>query len=58
VSQHLTKSLVRDPGKDFRVPSDDELDALLAYQLSLGQQVSGDMRNPSGSDIRNPATPA
>ena len=39
VSQHLTKSLAREPGKDFRVPSDDELDALLAYQLSLGQQV-------------------
>lgn len=38
VAQHMTKSLARVPGRDFRVPSDDELDALLAYQLALGQQ--------------------
>lgn len=37
VEQHFTKSLARVPGRDFRVPTEDELDALLAYQLSLGQ---------------------
>lgn len=38
VEQHFTKTLARVPGRDFRVPTEDELDALLAYQLSLGQR--------------------
>ena len=38
VEQHLTKTLDRVPARVFRVPTEDELDALLAYQLSLGQQ--------------------
>jgi hypothetical protein len=30
-------------GVDFRVPTDEELDALAAYQLSLGRQVDFDL---------------
>lgn len=38
VIQHFTKSLNRVAGVDFRLPSDAELDALEAFQLSLGRQ--------------------
>jgi len=38
VVQHFTKSLNRVPGKDFRLPTEEELDALEAFQLSLGRQ--------------------
>jgi hypothetical protein len=38
VIQHLTKTLNRVPGIDFRLPTDDELNALEAFQLSLGRQ--------------------
>jgi len=38
VIQHFTKSLDRVPGVDFRLPTQDELDALEAFQLSLGRQ--------------------
>jgi hypothetical protein len=38
VIQHFTKSLERIPGVDFRLPTSDELDALEAFQLSLGRQ--------------------
>jgi mono/diheme cytochrome c family protein len=38
VIQHFTKTLNRVPGVDFRLPSDEELDALEAFQLSLGRQ--------------------
>ncbi len=38
VIQHFTKSLDRVLGMDFRLPTDDELDALEAFQLSLGRQ--------------------
>jgi mono/diheme cytochrome c family protein len=38
VIQHFTRSLDRVPGVDFRLPSDEELDALEAFQLSLGRQ--------------------
>lgn len=38
VIQHFTNSLNRIPGEDFRLPSDEELDALEAFQLSLGRQ--------------------
>lgn len=37
VIQHFTKSLNRVPGVDFRLPTEEELDALLAFQLSLGR---------------------
>ncbi|MDH3672417.1 MAG: hypothetical protein OES46_14880 [Gammaproteobacteria bacterium] len=38
VIQHFTKTLNRVPDVDFRLPTDDELDALEAFQLSLGRQ--------------------
>ena len=38
VIQHFTKSTKRIAGVDFRLPTDDELDALEAFQLSLGRQ--------------------
>ncbi len=39
VIQHFTKTLDRIPGIDFRLPTDEELDALEAFQLSLGRQT-------------------
>ena len=38
VIQHFPKTLSRLPGYDFRLPTDFELDALEAFQLSLGRQ--------------------
>ena len=38
VIQHFTKTTRRIPGVDFRLPTDEELDALEAFQLSLGRQ--------------------
>ena len=38
VIQHFTKTTNRIAGVDFRLPTDDELDALEAFQLSLGRQ--------------------
>ena len=38
VIQHFTKTLNRVAGVDFRLPTDEELDALEAFQLSLGRQ--------------------
>jgi mono/diheme cytochrome c family protein len=38
VIQHLPKTLARVPGEDFRLPTDDELDALEAFMLSTGRQ--------------------
>ncbi len=38
VIQHFTRSLNRVAGVDFRLPTDEELDALEAFQLSLGRQ--------------------
>ncbi len=38
VFQHFTKTLNRRVGVDFRLPTADELDALEAFQLSLGRQ--------------------
>jgi hypothetical protein len=38
VVQHFTKTLNRIPGVDFRLPTEDELDALNTFMLSLGPQ--------------------
>ncbi len=38
VIQHFTKTTNRIPGVDFRLPTEDELDALEKFQLSLGRQ--------------------
>jgi cytochrome c peroxidase len=38
IVQHFPKAMDRRAGVDFRVPTDEELDALVAYQLPLGRQ--------------------
>lgn len=37
VIQHFPRTLLRRPGIDFRLPTDDELDALELFQLTLGR---------------------
>lgn len=39
VIQHFTRTTSRVAGVDFRLPTDEELDALEAFQLSLGRQA-------------------
>ncbi|MEW6381973.1 MAG: hypothetical protein AB1611_20550 [bacterium] len=43
VRQHFTKTLDRVEGRDFRLPTNSELDALEAFQLSLGRQEELDL---------------
>ncbi|MEI7997330.1 MAG: DUF1924 domain-containing protein [Methylococcaceae bacterium] len=52
IKQHFTKSMNRDEGHDFRLPTEHELDALLAYQLSLGRQNTPQV---SSLSFREPA---
>jgi cytochrome c peroxidase len=54
VKQHLTKSLARVPGRDFRVPTATELDALLAFLLSLGRTGELDLGNGFGVIFTSP----
>jgi cytochrome c peroxidase len=42
IMQHFTKSLARRPGVDFRIPTEEELDALEAFQLFTGRQKTTD----------------
>lgn len=43
VTQHFTKTLGREPGVDFRLPTDQELDAIEAFTLALGRQDNPDI---------------
>ncbi|MEW6737126.1 MAG: hypothetical protein AB1489_37925, partial [Acidobacteriota bacterium] len=43
VIQHFPKTLDRKTGVDFRLPTDQELDALEAFQLSLGRSEDYDL---------------
>jgi cytochrome c peroxidase len=43
VIQHFPKTLNRQVGVDFRLPTEEELDALEAFQLSLGRQEDPDL---------------
>lgn len=43
VRQHLTRSPSRIEGADFRMPTEDELDAMEAYMLSLGRTADVDL---------------
>jgi cytochrome c peroxidase len=45
ITQHLTKNLARTPGTHFRLPTDQELDALEAFLLVLGRQDFPDIEN-------------
>jgi hypothetical protein len=40
IVQHFTKDLARRPGVDFRIPTQEELDALEAFQLFTGRQTT------------------
>lgn len=44
INQHLPLTLNREPGVDFRFPTDEELDALEAFQLSMGRQEDINLR--------------
>jgi mono/diheme cytochrome c family protein len=46
VIQHFPKTLDRLPNLDFRLPTDEELDALEAFQLSLGRQTDAELPLP------------
>lgn len=43
IMQHFPKTLARKEGVDFRLPTDEELDALEAYMLSLGRASDPDL---------------
>jgi cytochrome c peroxidase len=43
IAQHAPATIRRIPRVDFRVPTDEELDALAAYQLALGRQEDFDL---------------
>jgi mono/diheme cytochrome c family protein len=45
IVQHATRTLKRRAGVDFRLPTDDELDALAAYQLALGRQEDFNLKS-------------
>ena len=53
VIQHFPRTLARVPGVDFRLPTDEELDALAAFVLSLGRQhdlaLPLELKDPSAS---------
>jgi len=44
IAQHAPATMGRVAGVDFRVPTDEELDALAAYQLALGRQEDFDLK--------------
>lgn len=50
IMQHFTKSLERRPGIDFRLPTQEELDALEAFQLFTGRQRSPDFASRFPTD--------
>jgi cytochrome c peroxidase len=50
IVQHFPKTLNRIPGEDFRLPTEDELDALEAFQLSLGRQTELDLATLNFAD--------
>jgi len=52
IMQHFTKTLARKPGVDFRVPTEEELDALEAFQLFTGRQKATDFQQIFPTDAR------
>lgn len=50
VRQHFTRSLDRIEGTDFRLPTDPELDALLAFQMTLGRTADIDLASARLAD--------
>jgi len=52
IAQHFTKTLSRRPGIDFRIPTQEELDALEAFQLFAGRQKPVDFSSAFPNDPR------
>jgi cytochrome c peroxidase len=52
IIQHFPKTLNRVEGEDFRLPTEGELDALEAFQLSLGRQKELDLAAMDFADHR------
>jgi hypothetical protein len=52
IMQHFTKTLNRKPGVDFRIPTQEELDALEAFQLFTGKQKQVDFTQDVPTDAR------
>lgn len=52
VVQHFTKDLARRPGTDFRIPTQEELDAMEAFQLFTGLQKFPNINNLVMRDTR------
>ena len=50
VTQHFTKSLQRISGRDFRLPRENQLDAMEAFQLSLGRNTDFDLTKITFTD--------
>jgi len=46
IIQHMPKTLARRAGTDFRLPTDEELDALAVFQLSVGRAEDFDLAKP------------
>lgn len=51
VAQHFTKTTRRREGIDFRLPTEEELDALEAFQLTLGRQKDLELPLPLKSVV-------
>ena len=51
IIQHMPRTLAREPGVDFRLPTDEELDALEAFMLSLGRQEELSLPLPLKGDL-------
>jgi hypothetical protein len=51
VIQHFPRTLNREPGIDFRLPTDRELDALEAFLLSLGRSREINISSPASPDF-------
>lgn len=44
IIQHMPRTLNRKSGVDYRLPNDEELDAMAIYQLSIGRQEDFDLK--------------
>lgn len=51
IIQHMPRTLARKPGGDFRLPTDEELDALEAFMLTLGRQEDLSLPLPLKGDL-------
>jgi hypothetical protein len=52
IVQHFPKTLAREPGVDFRLPTGEELDALEAYMMSVGRRKDVDLAAMTFADER------